>query len=81
MGRRYHLDHEKLQPWTPCERRVFFVTYDIDEAICLADRVIIFTARPGRIKLMSRSNCPPASLSRSDRDVWNNRASKGHAAS
>jgi NitT/TauT family transport system ATP-binding protein len=51
MDRRYHLNHERLQPGTPRERRVFFVSYDIDEAIFLPDRVIVFTTRPGRIKL------------------------------
>ena len=29
---------------------VIFVTHHIDEAIALADRVVVFTARPGQIK-------------------------------
>lgn len=31
-------------------KTVLFVTHDIDEAIYLADRVILFTARPGKLK-------------------------------
>lgn len=39
-----------LDVWQVSRASVLFVTHHIDEAIALADRVVVFTARPGRIK-------------------------------
>ena len=39
-----------LELWSKFDRTVLFITHDIDEAIYLGDRVVIMTARPGRIK-------------------------------
>ena len=39
-----------LDVWDVSKASVLFVTHHIDEAIALADRVVVFTARPGRIK-------------------------------
>ncbi|HET6622259.1 MAG TPA: ABC transporter ATP-binding protein [Dongiaceae bacterium] len=39
-----------LTIWEQQHKTVLFVTHDIDEAILLGDRVIVMTARPGRIK-------------------------------
>lgn len=36
--------------WRDSQASVLFVTHSIDEAIALADRVVVFTSRPGRIK-------------------------------
>lgn len=36
--------------WRESQASVLFVTHHIDEAVALADRVMLFTARPGRIK-------------------------------
>ncbi len=39
-----------LDVWRESGASVLFVTHHIDEAIALADRVAVFTSRPGRIK-------------------------------
>src|SRR5690349_24207885 len=36
--------------WEADRKTVLFVTHDIDEAVIMANRVVVFTARPGRIK-------------------------------
>jgi NitT/TauT family transport system ATP-binding protein len=45
------LMQEELQRiWQQARKTVLFVTHDIDEAVYLGDRVVVFTARPGEIK-------------------------------
>jgi len=44
------LHEELLKLWRDHRITVIFVTHDIDEAITLADRIILLTARPGSIK-------------------------------
>jgi ABC-type nitrate/sulfonate/bicarbonate transport system ATPase subunit len=39
-----------LQVWEDHKVTVLFVTHDVDEAIFLADRVVILASRPGRVK-------------------------------
>lgn len=53
------LMQEELQRiWQATRKTVLFVTHDIDEAVFLGDRVIVFTARPGRIKADLRIDLP-----------------------
>jgi NitT/TauT family transport system ATP-binding protein len=47
-----NLHAELLSLWEAKHQTVVFVTHDLSEAITLADRVVVVTRRPGRIKLI-----------------------------
>ena len=46
---RLRLDYELLNIWDKARKTVIFVTHSIEEAVMLADRIILFTKRPGRV--------------------------------
>jgi NitT/TauT family transport system ATP-binding protein len=55
---------ELLRIWRSNRKTVLFVTHQIDEAVYLADRVVIMTSRPGQIKAVIDVDIPrPRDLS------------------
>jgi ABC-type nitrate/sulfonate/bicarbonate transport system ATPase subunit len=44
--------------WEAERKTVLFVTHDIDEAVFMGNRVVVMSARPGRIKLDRRVELP-----------------------
>lgn len=55
---RTQLQQELLETWEKEKKTCFFITHDVDEAIILAQRVIIMSARPGRIKEIVEIDIP-----------------------
>ena len=44
------MQEELLQIWLRAKKTVLFITHQINEAVYLSDRVLVFTARPGKVK-------------------------------
>jgi NitT/TauT family transport system ATP-binding protein len=44
------MQDELLRTWGAAPRAAIFITHNIEEAILLGDRVVVMTARPGRVK-------------------------------
>jgi NitT/TauT family transport system ATP-binding protein len=47
---REFMQRELLRIWGETRKTALFITHDIKEAVYLADRVVVFTRRPGRVK-------------------------------
>lgn len=47
-----------LDTWTITRKTVIFVTHDLEEAIFLSDKVIVMSARPGRIRHIEEISLP-----------------------
>ncbi|HWM77747.1 MAG TPA: ABC transporter ATP-binding protein [Methylomirabilota bacterium] len=48
------IQEEFLKIWERSRKTVLFVTHDLQEAIALSDRVVLISARPGRVKAVYR---------------------------
>ena len=58
MQTRTLMQDELLRLWTASGGSVVFVTHDIEEAIALADRVFVLTARPATLKRVVEIDLP-----------------------
>jgi len=52
------MQEEVTRIWERTRKTIVFVTHDIEEAVFLGDRVVVLSARPGRIREDIRINLP-----------------------
>ena len=52
------LQDQLLQLWSATKKTIIFITHDLIEAITLADRVVLMSSRPGRIKSIENVSIP-----------------------
>ena len=55
---RAQLQEDLLKTWEQEKKTCFFITHDVEEAVLLATRVIVMSARPGRVKEIIPINLP-----------------------
>ena len=55
---RAQLQEDLLKTWEKEKKTVFFITHDVDEAVLLASKVVIMSARPGQIKEIVNIDLP-----------------------
>ena len=52
------LQNQLLELWQEERKTIVFITHDLGEAVALADRVMVMSARPGRIKAIATVPIP-----------------------
>jgi NitT/TauT family transport system ATP-binding protein len=62
---RHLMQSELLNIWQRTPKTVIFVTHDVQEAVYLADRVAVMSARPGRIKALVDTR-----FDKNDKDIF-----------
>jgi NitT/TauT family transport system ATP-binding protein len=55
---RNQMQKELLRIWQETKKTVIFVTHSVDEAVYLADRIIVLSTRPGRVKNIYKIDLP-----------------------
>ena len=55
---RAQLQSDLLTAWEEDQKTCVFITHDVDEAVMLSQRVVVMSARPGRIKEIVRIDIP-----------------------
>ena len=55
---RAQLQEDLLSTWDQERKTCFFITHDVEEAVLLAQRVVIMSARPGRVKEIIEIDLP-----------------------
>jgi NitT/TauT family transport system ATP-binding protein len=71
---RYILQQELLDIWRQQKKTVIFVTHDVREAVILAERVVVMSARPGRIKTILNTKLddgdPRTKIDELSEEIW-----------
>jgi NitT/TauT family transport system ATP-binding protein len=55
---RSQLQEDLLNTWETEKKTCFFITHDVEEAVLLAQRIVIMSTRPGRIKEIVKVDIP-----------------------
>jgi NitT/TauT family transport system ATP-binding protein len=71
------LQSELLRVWEATRKTIVFVTHSVEEAIFLGQRIVVMTARPGRIKEIIEVDLPyPRDVSADDFNQYRRRADR-----
>ncbi len=55
---RNQMQKELLRIWQETKKTIIFITHSVDEAVFLADRVVVMTSRPGTVRTIHNIDLP-----------------------